>query len=336
MAESICQDRGVERDFPEVVTLGETMLRVTPADGGRLESARLWRAEVGGSESNVAVGLARLGVAAGWISKVPDSALGRRVVETIRGLGVDTSRVRVSPGTRQAIYFLDPGAGVRPSTVIYDRERSAASQMEPDDVDWEYVGKAKLVHLTGITPALGHGPLRVVQKAVEICRERGIYVSFDINYRRHLWTVEEAHRVLEPLLGSVDVLILSQRDAPVALPGWKGGTPESLLESLEDRYHTRVAVVSCGADGALALERGGEPLRYPALRTAEVDRIGRGDAFAAGFLYGWLRGGVKEALAYGTAMAALKMTIPGDMPLVAREEVEALISGNASVGDVIR
>jgi 2-dehydro-3-deoxygluconokinase len=182
------------------------MLRFSPPLGETFESASTFQVDPGGAESNVAVAQARLGLRVGWVSRVPDNALGQRVVGEIRRHGVDTSRVIWAQGERVGTYYIDLGRPPRSTNVIYDRAGSAFSRIEPGQVDWAYVRQASWLHLSGITPALGAGPRRTIEQAIQEAVSHNRVVSFDVNYRARLWTPEEAAAVLAPLLSRVTII----------------------------------------------------------------------------------------------------------------------------------
>ncbi len=302
----------------DVVTIGEAMVRLAPEAGVRLEDARTLNVQVGGAECNVAVGLAALGRKCAWISKLPENELGRLVLRRVRSCGVDVSRVVWTKGARLGTYFVEYGRKPRPTKVIYDRRNSAASQLTPEEVDWEFVEGHRIVHLTGITLALSPSCRRVVSQAMERARDAGTQVSFDVNYRSKLWGRKRAFRCLDQLVKGVDVLISTEGDARSVFG--LGGSPEEIVARLHDRYACRVTILTLGAGGALALSEG---VRYRASGhdVEEVDRIGAGDAFAAGFLHGYLDGDIQRGLNLGSAMAAMKYTIEGDFPVVTEAEI---------------
>lgn len=320
-----------------VVGIGETLIRFAPALGEPLESAAMCTVHVGGAESNVCMNLAAIGVATAWISRLPANPLGRRVAAAVRSAGVDTRGVVWAPDGRVGLMLLEPGAAPRPSEVVYYRGDSAFAGIDPDAVGWDALDGAQIVHLTGITPALGAGPLRLVERAIIEARRRGVRVSFDVNYRTRLWDAETARRTIEPLLGGLDVVLVNERDARTVFgaeglssPGEdrpQGGDPGAAAASLRQRFRCGVLVLTLGASGALALDASGHA-HQPAYPAEVVDRIGRGDAFAAGFLYGYLRRGSADGLRYGAAMAALKQTYPGDVCRAGPEEIEAVLRGD--------
>ncbi len=311
-----------------VVGIGETLIRFAPALGEPLESAAMCTVHVGGAESNVCMNLAAIGVATAWISRLPANPLGRRVAAAVRSAGVDTSGIVWAPDGRVGLMLLEPGAAPRPSEAVYYRRDSAFAGIDPDAIGWDALDGAQIVHLTGITPALGAGPLRLVERAIIEARRRGARVSFDVNYRARLWDAETARRTIEPLLGGLDVVLVNERDARTVFgANPQEGDPGTAAASLRQRFRCGVLVLTLGASGALALDASGTA-HQPAYPAEVVDRIGRGDAFAAGFLYGYLRQGSVDGLRYGAAMAALKQTYPGDVCRAGPEEIEAVLRGD--------
>lgn len=307
-----------------VVGIGETLIRCTPSGGETLESAPVFTAHVAGAESNVCANLARLGVATAWISRLPRNPLGRHIASAIRGRGVDTGGVLWTPAGRVGLLLVQPAVTPRPGEVLYYRRNSAFAQIDPDAVEWERLAGAGVVHLTGITPALGDGPRRLVLRSIEEARRRGARISFDVNYRATLWPPEAARATLEPLLRGLDIVFVNDRDARTVF-GADGDAP-SVAAALRGRFGCDVLVLTLGAHGALAQDGAGAH-RVPAHPVDVVDRIGRGDAFAAGFLYGSLRRGTADGLRTGAALAALKQTHSGDMCDATMDEVEALLQG---------
>lgn len=314
----------------DVVTLGETMLRFSPPPTESLESADAFRVDPGGAESNVAIALARLGLRAGWISRLPDNVLGHRVAGQIRRHGVDTSRVIWAPGERMGTYYIEPGRRPRPTDVIYDRASSALSRIDPDEVDWSYVRQAEWLHLTGITPALGAGPRRTVERAVQEVTDGQTVVSFDVNYRAKLWTPEEAAAVLAPFLDQVTIIFCAARDAALLFgaPAEGGDAARALYE----RFDPRLAVVTEGEAGAVAYDS--QVHRVSAIETETLDPVGSGDAFAAGFIAGYREGDVDQGLSWGTALATLKRTYRGDVLWAGWKELRAVLDDIGA--DIVR
>lgn len=308
----------------DVFTLGEAMLRLSVPVGARLLSSPTYDVHVGGSESNVAVALARLGRSVAWGSIVDQSELGRRVIEFVGAAGVDVSSVRRRPGTRLGTYFVElrdaPGA----PHVVYDRSGSAFTTITADDVDWELLDRSRLVHLTGITPALSSGcaalAARIAERVARSPRQR---LAIDVNFRSKLWSPEAAAATLAPLLRLADLVLCSAGDAAL-LFGASGSTAE-VAARLADEYGA-AAVVSGGA-GATCWCDGVASGAVPAPEVRVVDRIGAGDALAAGVLDGLLDGDLGGGVARGVVMAAITMATHGDAFQGGRAEVEGLLGG---------
>lgn len=292
----------------DIITLGETMILMAPARAGLLRYVTTFERFVAGAESNVAVGLARLGHRVGWISRVGNDEFGECILASIRGEGVDVSQVVVDAQAPTGVYFKERrGAGV--SRVYYYRSGSAASHLAPDDVDPDYIRQARYLHLTGITPALSASCHATVLRAIDVAREAGVPISFDPNVRLKLWSAQRAREVLLDLIARVQLVMASQEEAEL-LTG--EGDPERAAWALADLGPSLV-VVKLGPEGALGLS-GGAVVRQRALPVEVVDTIGAGDAFAAGFLSGQLRGwDVAASLQLGNIMGALTTTVPGDV-----------------------
>jgi 2-dehydro-3-deoxygluconokinase len=279
---------------------------------------------VGGAEANVCADLAYLGVAAAWLSRLPDNPLGRRVAETVRAAGVDTTGVLWAPEGSAGLMFVQPGVAPRSGEVLYYRRHSAFAAIEADAVRWALLDGARIVHLTGITPALGERPRALVARAIVEARQRQLLVSFDVNYRATLWPASAARETLGPMLEGLDIVFVNDRDARTVFE--VRGESAAVARMLRDRIRCRVLVLTCGEAGAVAADAE-TVLRQPAFRADVVDRIGRGDAFAAGFLYGYLAGGTGNGLRYGAALAALKQTYSGDICRATIRDVEAVLRG---------
>jgi 2-dehydro-3-deoxygluconokinase len=315
----------------DVVSLGETMLRLSVPIGARLDAAQALDVEIGGAESNVCVALARLGWRCGWVSRLPDHALGGAVLRSLQADGVDTSAVRRAPDERVGVYFIEYATQPRASQVIYDRADSAASRLSSDDIDWSYLLDTRVLHLTGITAALSPSCYDVLAEAIRRARAAGVTVSFDVNYRARLWDAATAGERLRPLIAEADLLFCKSADA-VLLFGCTGEPREQMtaLKSL-----TRAEVVFCtfGERGA-ALLLGDQLVQQPALAVQIVDRIGSGDAFAAGALDGALSGDLRLGLRHGVALAAIALSQHGDRVLTSRRELETVVAQEG--GDIAR
>ncbi|MXR50629.1 sugar kinase [Halovenus sp. WSH3] len=302
----------------ELVTFGEAMLRLSPPAGERLETAGELRCRVGGAESNVAVAGARLGLETAWLSKLPDSPLGRRVQTALRKHGTDPRIVWAEEG-RQGTYYLERGARPRASRVVYDRENTPIQTARPEELDTDAIERAECFLTTGITPALSE---RLFETTESLLGTETL-TAFDLNYREKLWTAAEAKRAYEELLPAVDLLFAPERDVRSVL-GYEG-EPEALAMRLRERFDCETVVLTRGPDGALARTRE-ETVEQSAVSAETVDPVGTGDAFVGGYLSRALSGAsVARSLAYGAATAALKRTIAGDAAVVTQSDVEAVL-----------
>jgi 2-dehydro-3-deoxygluconokinase len=316
----------------DFVTLGETMIRLSPPNFERLARTQSLDIQIGGTESNVAVNLARLGFKTSWMSRLPDNALGRRVVGELNAYGVDASGVTFASAERERMgtYFIELAVPPRPNRVIYDRANSAASRMTPADVNLDLLASARWFHMTGITPALSDSCRQVTADALRLARERGIVTSFDVNYRVLLWSPQDACRELESVLPLCDYIFVAHRDA-ISLFG-AHEDPREAAKRLRERFGCKALVLTMGESGAVAVtadERVEAPQRFKVPQI--VDRIGAGDAFDAGFIAAQMWGmSLEGSLGYGNAMSALKLTIPGDLALVTKDEVDQLVGGARS------
>jgi 2-dehydro-3-deoxygluconokinase len=302
-----------------VVTFGEAMLRLSPPGRGRLEQARSLDVWPAGSELNVAVGLARLGDAATWVSRLPQNQLGRLIEAHARANGVETAHVSWSEDGRLGLYFVEVAAPPRSTTALYDREHSTFATLDPAELDWPAIlGTADGFHVSGITPALSQSCARATEDALRAARASGCHTSYDVNFRRRLTSPETAAARLEAVVGLLDVLFCSPQDAREL---FDLDEPEALRERLGVRM-----LVFCGRERRIAVGETTETHERPIYEP--LDPIGAGDAFCAGFLHERLNGGdLRAALEFGEAMSALKLTIPGDAPLVHPDEVSALRAG---------
>jgi 2-dehydro-3-deoxygluconokinase len=312
-----------------VVCIGETMVMFAPRPHELIEYCDQFTALVGGAEANVAIGLERLGVHAGWIGKMPANALARKLVNETRSFGVDTSAVVWTEKGRVGTFFVEWGAPPRPLKTIYDRANSTATTMTADDLDWDYIKRAEWVDLTGITPALSATCCAATVEIAQRAREAGLKVVFDVNYRSLLWSREEARAACERILPFVNLLVATEPDMELFL-GARLGREQALREACR-RYPLDAAAMTLGGEGSMGCD--GQALYQASGHTPQgVNRLGAGDAFVAGLLYGYLKSGLAEGLRYGNAMATLKFTIPQNIPIVNKEDVERLVQGgNATV-----
>jgi len=306
----------------DLVTFGESMLRLAPPRGERLERARTLDVEVGGAESNVAVAAARLGVDAVWLSKLPDSPLGRRVVSDLRAHGVRTG-IAWSDDGRLGTYYLDAGGEPRGIDVVYDRADSAVTTATPADLPVGAVRDATVFCTTGITPALSATLAETTRALLDAAQEAGTRTVFDLNYRSKLWDPPAARERYESLFDAVDVLVGAERDVEAVLG--REGDAVHQAHGLATDHGFDTVIVTRGDRGALALH-GGEVYEQGVFEAETFDEIGTGDAFVGGYLARRLEGDdVPTALEYGAATAALKRTVAGDVAVVTPAEVEAVV-----------
>jgi 2-dehydro-3-deoxygluconokinase len=313
--------------MPEVVTAGETMVLGVPAVPGRLRHAAGLELRIGGAESNVAIALSRLGLSAGWVGYLSADEPGQIVLDRIRGEGVDTSRVQRLKGAPTGLYLREKvGAEVR---VYYYRQGSAASKMAPEAFDPDYLSGAAFLHLTGVTPALSADCRAFVLWAARQARASGARVSFDVNYRSKLWSAAEAKGFTEEVLPLVDLLFVGDEEARAL---W-GRDDERFVRELAEGRGPQEVVLKRGERGSLVLV-GGEILEQPAFPAVEVDPIGAGDAFDAGYLAGYLWGlAPEERLRTANAMGALSVATLGDYEgLPGKDELRAFIEGRRALG----
>ena len=293
----------------DVVTFGETMALLAASESGPLRFANTFTRHAAGTESNVAIGLARLGHSVGWFSRVGDDEFGQYLVSTIRGEGVDTSHVIVDPVAQTGL-VLKEKRELGPRKVIYYRKGSAASQMTPADLDPEYIGSARYLHLTGITPALSLGCLDAVRAAAAIARKRGVTITFDPNLRLRLWTVELARQTMRDLMPLVDIVLPGMEEAEFLT----GETDPDRAADAIRALGPRLVVIKLGPKGSMAVNDS-ERVRAAGIPLERVvDPVGAGDGFAAGFISGQLRGlSLEESLRIGNTVGAFATTVVGDV-----------------------
>ena len=319
----------------DVVTFGEAMVRLSPPDFQKLEQTRSLNVNAGGAELNVAVGVTRFGLRSAWVSKLPKNGLGYLIRDRAQEFGVDCSHIVWSDKGRAGIYFVEFGASPRPSSVLYDRANSAISMVQPGEIDWANIfAGSKHFHISGITPALSASAAQTTVEAMKAAKKAGCTVSYDLNYRKKLWTPAEAKKIQEPIMSDVDILITTEEDTNVVF-GIKEKDYEAAAEKLARTFNFKVVAITLREDlsvwrnnwTAIAYQDG-KLYKDRKYEVEIVDRVGAGDSFTSGFLYGWIREkDVQKGVQYGNAFAALKHTVPGDFNWTTLEEVETQLKG---------
>jgi 2-dehydro-3-deoxygluconokinase len=312
----------------DVTTVGEMMLRLSVPSGQRLEQTTSLDVHPAGTEANVVTLLSRLERRTYWVGALPNNPLGRLAANALRVAGVDTSGVKWTESGRMGTYYVELGEPPRGIQVTYDRAGSCTTQLQVDEIDWNSLSDTHLLHLTGITPALSPSCREIVIEALRHAKEQGVPVSFDVNYRQKLWSEAEAGQVLLPMIQDVELLFCSEADA-MRLFKCKG-TMQEIAQALLECSHARFMVVTFGEHGAM-LWNGKEWGHEPARPTRIIDRLGAGDALAAGVIHGWLGGDVNVGLRYGVTLAALALSQIGDMVLTNQSELIALSQGNSTL-----
>ena len=333
----------------KIITLGEIMLRLSPEGQTRFVQADSFDVIYGGGEANVAVSCANYGHDAYFVTKLPTHEIGQSAVNALRRYGVHTDYI-VRGGQRIGIYFCETGVSVRPGKVIYDRAHSAIAEADAREFDFDAImSGADWFHWSGITPAISPQAAEITRKACEAAKRQGVTVSVDLNYRKKLWTPQEAQAVMKPLMNYVDVCIGNEEDAELCL-GFKpdadvtaGQTDaagyEAIFRSMAQTFGFKYVIstlresFSASHNGWKALIFDGQTFytsrRYDLLPI--IDRVGGGDSFSGGIIHGLLtKSSPAEALEFAVAASALKHTVTGDFNLVSAAEVETLAGGDAS------
>ena len=333
----------------KIVTFGEIMLRLQPPGFKRFEQTGSFDAVYGGGEANVSVSLANFDMNSCFVSKLPCNPLGQAAVNELRKFGVDTSKI-IRGGERIGIYFVEKGASQRPSKVVYDRNHSAIMESRPEEFDWKCIlAGTDWFHFTGITPALGHSCAEAVLEACKTARALGITVSCDLNYRKNLWSPEQAGAVMETIMPFVDVCIANEEDAEKVFgikadnSDYVGGNIShvgyvGVAKKLTERFGFKaVAITLRGSISASVnnwagmLYTDGQTCFSNEYNITIVDRIGGGDSFAAGLICAMLKKyPAKAAINFAVAASCLKHSIEGDANLVSLAEVQILAGGDGS------
>lgn len=341
-------------NMSKIVTLGEIMLRLSPVNQNRFVQSDSFNVVYGGGEANVAVSLANFKHQTYFVSRLPEHEIGQAAINALTKFNVNTDYIKRG-GDRIGIYYLETGASMRPSKVIYDRAFSSIATADPESFDFDQIFQdADWFHWSGITPALSDNAAALTKKALIAAKKHGVTVSVDLNYRKKLWTPEKAQSVMKELMSYVDVCIGNEEDAALVLgfhPQNTDVTSGKLeIESYKTIFKEMQAafgfqmIATTLRESISASKNGWRALLYDgsSFYTSKhymidpiIDRVGGGDSFSAGLIHGLLNKDYQYAIEFAVAASALKHTISGDFNLVSISEVEALMQGNAS-GRVLR
>ena len=310
----------------DLVTLGEVLLRLAIPSPGRFETARQLDVQIGGAEANVAATCARLGLRTALISALPANAWGDRVRRELASHGLDCAGVRMREDARLGVYFLEYAAPPRPIRVLYDRRDSAFARLTVDEVDWEPLRRARLVHLSGITPALGDAPRALFRHALDEAE----LVSFDVNYRAKLWKPDEARDLILGVLPQVRYLFIGADEARTIF-GLEGEA-EAVLTGLTRLAPKATVTLMQGEAGSTVADRARLYRPAPRHTVQVVDPIGAGDAYVAGFLWAVLqKRPLQDAVNIAATVAALKCSLWGDIALINAQDVDDALGGSLAV-----
>lgn len=333
----------------KIVAFGELMLKLSPLGYNRFLQSDTFKVEYSGAEANVAVSLASFSETVSFVTKLPSHEIGSAALNCIRQYGIETDFI-VRGDDRLGIYFAEKGASQRPSKVIYDRQHSAFSEADLHDFDWNCIfNNAQWFHFTGITPALSDTMAAICLEACKVAKSKGLTVSCDLNYRSKLWSKEKACSVMSELMPYIDVCIANESDAADVF-GIKASDSDvdngiverksycQVAEKLVDRFHFSIVAItlreSVSANDnnwSAILYDGGKKYMSRKYAMHVVDRIGGGDAFCAGLIYGMVNNyDLQHSLDFAVATSCLKHSVEGDFNLVSVAEVEALISSSGS------
>ncbi len=333
----------------KVVAFGEIMMRLMPNGYNRFVQADTFGVTYAGGEANVAVSLANYGIDAAFVTKVPAHEIGQAAVNSLRKVGVDTTRI-VRGGARLGVYYVEKGASQRPSKVIYDRAGSAFALSTAEEYDWDAIFKGvDWFHFTGITPALGDNVAALTEEACKAAKARGIKISCDLNYRNKLWSKEKARAVMTELMQYVDICISNEEDAKDVFgieadnTDIYGGKLDregyiSVAKKLTDRFNFKSVAITLREsksandnDWSGMLYTGGQAYFSKKYSIHIVDRVGGGDSFGGGLIYALLQSfAPQQAIEFAVAASCLKHSIEGDFNLVTVDEVQKLAGGDGS------
>ncbi len=327
-------------DF-DLVGFGEVMLRLSPPDKEKISQSEVFEKNCGGSEFNVASGAANLGVRAAVVTKLPKNKMGHYICRRIRYGTVSDDYIvwDNSEGKRLGIYYYESGVYPRKSAVVYDRAAASVCSLRIDEIPEEIYEKTRLFHISSISLALSKTLRETALEVISKMKEKGVAISFDVNYRAALWSEEEARAVITKILPLVDILFVSEETSRRMMQ--KTGTLDEIMKSYCDEYGCKMVATTRREVVSPTRHNFGSRVYYdgvfyeePHYKDIEViDRVGSGDAYVAGVLYGVLSGkSVEESMAYGNALSAIKNTVSGDMSISSLDEVESVIRSHRASG----
>ena len=317
----------------DVTSIGESLLRYSTPSGFPLETARKLDLTPGGAEHNVVSIMSRLGRRCGYITSLPETALGRIISKSLNEAGVNLDAVLWKKVGRIGTYYIEYGVPPRAIQAIYDRADSCAAQLSITEIKQDYLLDTHILHLTGITPALSASCRDAMTQIIFDAHNAHVPISFDINYRRKLWNSDVAAQTLLPLIKNIALLLCKEADAR-QLFGCTG-TPHEIIHQLAKLTNAKQIVVTSGEKGATGFD-GQNLFSQPAIPTVILDRIGSGDAFAAGVLHGWLDGDLHKGVHIGVILAALKLTQYGDTLVLSPDLLSSMLDNQNNSTDPIR
>jgi 2-dehydro-3-deoxygluconokinase len=312
----------------DVTSFGEMMMRLSVPSGQRLQTATNMNVYPAGAEANVMSLLARLDRKTSWNGTLPENPIGQLCANHLRMAGVDLNQIIWKTGGRLGTYYVEFGEPPRGIQVTYDRAYSDITRLQPDEINWDTLLDTRTLHLTGITPPLSASCHEIITQALNKAKEKKIPVSFDVNYRQKLWSETEACDTLLPMIQNVELLFCSQADA-IRLFGCKGDMQEIAATMLEIS-HAKHAIITFGEQGILLWD--GEVWKHePSRPTKIIDRLGAGDALAAGVIHGWLNGNIVEGAKFGVTLASLALSQLGDMVVTNKKELASLMNTSSTL-----
>lgn len=325
----------------DLISFGEVMLRLSPPNKEKISQSEVFEKNCGGSEFNVASGAANLGIRSAIVTKLPKNKMGHFIARRIRYGTVSDDYVvwDNSDSKRLGIYYYESGVFPRKSAVVYDRAASSVCSLKLSEIPDEIYGKTRMFHISSISLALGEELRQTAIEVIKRMKESGVAISFDVNYRAALWSEEEARELIKTILPLVDILFVSEETSRRMMQ--KEGTLDEIMKSYADEYGCRIVATTRREVVSPTKHNFGSRIYFdgkfyeePHYKNIEViDRVGSGDAYVAGMLYGILSGGsIEESMAYGNALSAVKNTVLGDMSISSIDEVNSIIKSHRETG----